>query len=309
MALLSHYTSEAGFIGVVRSQALWATEFLALNDNMEFVFALRALYARAITECSRAIPADLRDPQTSEDYIRSLPDRAIRQLKDTVAASDGYGSLYVCSFARGRNKDEDERGILTLWDRYTRLNGFCLQFDDIKVRSLLEAELRTGSYAHLDLVEVTYGVDESGSEFCHLAEQIALRLQDLLFRERQDARLRPDHSRIAPETRFQRDLLEFCARHKDPAFADEREVRIFAYPAAQGGARFFTGYAAPKTIRSYLKARGNARYIALGEAYVPGFIPERILAGPSSDLPVWKLQALYPFMPSFARSSIPVANG
>ncbi len=51
MTLLSHYTSEAGLIGVVRSQSLWATDFLSLNDATEFVFALRRLYDEALAGC------------------------------------------------------------------------------------------------------------------------------------------------------------------------------------------------------------------------------------------------------------------
>lgn len=307
MALLSHYTSEAGLIGIVRSQTLWATEFLSLNDDSEFVYALRALYEKALADCFAAIPTDLRDPAKSDAELAAIPGQIIAALKEQIRTSDGYGSLYVVSFARGRNDDEDARGILSLWARYTDNCGYCLQFDEADIRSLLDHELLHGSFASLSLAEVTYGIDTNEREFRALAEQLTLRLRDYLFHAHGDTRLAPDVQRLKPDSVFAKALLEFCATHKDPAFGDEREIRIFAYPVNVTAARPFAGFSRPKPIGHRGNRANGPRHLVLGENLLPGFIPWRLLGAPKADLPPWKLQALYPAMPGYQRSTIPLA--
>jgi hypothetical protein len=111
---------------------------------------------------------------------------------------------------------------------------------------------------------------------------------------------------MVPDTIFAQKLMSFCGTHKDPLFSDEREMRILAYPANVTEPRFLTGTASPKTIYCRDNQSDGARYIALGEAIVPGFIPDRIVAGPNAEIPVYLLQGLYPFLPPFSKSTIPI---
>jgi hypothetical protein len=117
MKPLSHYTSIQGLIGIVRSQCLHATEFQALNDQMEFSYAMAAIYDEAIATVLPKIPSELRDSNKTDAQLRALRPDYVAMLRKQMSAKDGFGSLYVTSFARGRNEDENERGILTLWDR------------------------------------------------------------------------------------------------------------------------------------------------------------------------------------------------
>lgn len=304
--MLSHYTSERSLISIARSQSLWATDFLSLNDDSEFVYAFSAIHAVSLGLVMEKLPADLRDGSKDTALIQSLPDRVVAELKAQTRTGDGYGALYVCSFARGRNDDEETRGILTLWDRYTRNAGYCLQFEEVRVRHLLELESMRNSYAWIDLAEVRYGVDQQGSEFRYLVAQLTAQMMRSLYQETHDLRIGDQIGDIAPHSVFARRLLSFCGTHKDPAFSDEREMRILAYPVKATEGRPFTGLAVPKTIYRRNSKPDGARYIILGESVLPGFIPKRIVAGPNAQVMPQLLEALYPLPPRFEKSTIPI---
>jgi hypothetical protein len=301
---LSHYTSYGGLVGIVRSQSLWATEFLGVNDTTEFVYGLSAIWNEALAQALPKIPADLLNPSKGLDHLRSLVPDYVATLKKQVEESDGYGSLYVTSFARARGDDENERGILTLWDRYTRNEGFCLQFDREDLQRLVSSESTRHSYGWLQMAEVVYGIDREDYEFRELSDQMSLRTLRALYFETRDLRLTKDLERIGPESTFLQRLVSFCLKHKDPAFQDEREIRIFACPVNVTQGRVFTGLAVPKTI---YRPRQGARYVILGEHLLPGVKPERVLIGPRTKLlSEWELDALYPPPPVFRKSNIPI---
>jgi hypothetical protein len=85
--------------------------------------------------------------------------KLLTDFKAMLMATDGYGQLYVTSFACGSNEDEDKRGILTLWDRYTQHMGYCVQFEHEDVRRLLRLECDIYNYFSANLVRVRYGLD------------------------------------------------------------------------------------------------------------------------------------------------------
>jgi hypothetical protein len=182
-----------------------------------------------------------------------------------------------------------------------------LQFDESSVRRILDHEHRLNTFASIQLAEVTYGIDRAAPEYIRLARELALRFQRFLYQQYQDGRLAPDGSDMQPDSIFLRSIMQFCATHKDPAFRDEREVRIFAYPTNTTLVQPFFGVTTPKTIWRRDNRPNGARYINIGESLMPGFVPKRFIIGPKAETPVHFLQALYPFMPSFARSTIPIA--
>jgi hypothetical protein len=301
---LSHYTNERGLCGIVRSQSLRATDFLALNDETEFVYATQALWEEALEKTLPKIPADLRNTTKNLDHLRSLIPDSIETLKKQIEEGDGYGSLYVTSFARGRNDDQDERGILTLWQRYGDYEGYCLQFKIEDIRRIVTHERTYYSYAWIELAEVIYGVDRGNFQFKELVEQTSLRLLRHLFYETKDRRFTYGLEKIRPDSSFLQELVSFCGKHKDPAFEDEREMRIFVCPVNATEGRIFTGLATPKTI---YQPRHGARYVVFGETVLPGAIPQRIIIGPKGKLlPDWKLDALYPRPPVIEKADIPI---
>lgn len=301
---LSHYTTRPGLIGIVRSQSLWATEFVAAKDTSEFVYGLSKLWDEAIALTLPKIPEEIRDSSKGLEHFRALTPEYVTKFRTQVEESDGYGSLFVTSFARGRSDDEDERGILTLWDRYTRNEGYCLQFDLQSIRRLVNSERTFHCYSWLELAEVVYGVDREDSQFRELSEQLSLRaLRDLYFATK-DLRLMKDHEKILPENSFLQKLVGFCGKHKDPAFQDEREMRVFACPGNVIVPQVLAPLALPKTI---YRPRHGPRYIVIGESILPGLRANPILVAPKADgLDSSEIEALFPQPPLFKRSTIPL---
>lgn len=292
--LCHHYTTEQGLFGIVRSQALHAIDFIALKDKTEFVYTLSAIFEEVITQMLPQIPEDIRDKIKGVEHIHSLIPKYINALRKHVEESDGYGSLYVTSFARGKNENEDEIGIPHLWQNYAKNDGFCLQFSRERINRLITHEKERHSYSCIDLVEVKYGIDRQSSDFKYLVAQMSLQTQKYLLLVTNDLRLETDFRKIHPDSYFLRKLFIFCGQHKDPAFAEEREVRIFACPENVCIPQFLTGVSLPKKIH---KQKNGTRYIYLGKTVLPGVIPYRILMGPNAELPMWKREALYPHQP------------
>jgi len=299
---LSHYTSKHGLIGIVRSQSLWATNFLALNDQIEFMYAWSSLTHDAYEKVLTTMPLDLRNPNVS---IPDLISQLTSKLKAEAEVGNGYGHLYVTSFARGRNEDEDTRGILTLWDRYTKCEGFCVQFAKEDIERIIEHEKTSGSYALLELTEVTYGIDKSDLTYQDICHQVSLRLLKEIVLRTRDRRITVDWQAMWADTALITNVLRYCGCHKDPAFSDEREMRVMAYPVHAAEYRVFTGLTTPKRIYQRTATRPT-KYIVIGENRLPGVTPKRILIGPKAELNFYEIQALYPSIPEISRSNIPI---
>jgi len=299
MRPLSHYTSEYGLIGIVRSQSLWATDFLALRnkDETELTYALSALVGEAALLALTKIPSDLRDPNKGDDDMRSELAAHISAFKDQVANGDGYGSLYVTSFARGKTEEEDEHGIATHWERFTGNEGYCIQFTTDWIKGLIEDERTNHTHALIDLVEVKYGIDRESSEFKHLVRELSVRgLRQAYIATHDERLLSPDLDNTDVEPYFIQQLLSFCARHKRPCFADEREMRIIACPVNLNEPRVLSGIAWRKKIYRDGPQRDARRYIVLNESVLcTRPMVHRIIVGPQAKLtPPLLCDALYP---------------
>lgn len=303
MIKLSHYTSETGLIGIVRSQGLRATEFLRLNDPMEFTYALSAIQEEALKITLSKIPPALRDPAKSDLHLTSMIPEYFCRLREQAQQNNGYGSLYVTSFARGRNDSENEQGIPALWDRYTHNSGFCLQFEQQGIRRLVEYERSAHTYAVIKLAEVTYGICRQDPLFQSIVDQISRRSLQDIYHLTHDLSFAQSTDLIEVESVFIPKLLDFCARHKDPKFADEQEIRVLAYPQDVNSSAFLTGLCLRKGIHCADIKGEERRFILLGENIIPGFIPSTILVGPQAELQSSLLEGLYPLRPIVKRSN------
>lgn len=305
--MLSHYTNEEGFIGIARSQSLRATEFVSLNDTSEFSYAFKEICRQVYLEVMRTIPPDLIAGDFDQVKIESMVEEIGQRLLEQVKQGDGYGSLYITSFARGGTQEENEEGILTLWDRYTKNEGYCLQFDEGSVRRVLEHEAMRNSYDLIELSEVTYGISSDDAELAYIKREFVQRMLVEVHRISGDARVAALVRNTDIGSRFIRRFMSFCARHKNPAFRDEREVRILAYPAGSASIHPLTGIAARKEIYT---RRGpdnrRTRFIVIAEHLLPGFIPDNLIIGPKTRMLSYLLDAVYPLRPRFRTSRIPV---
>lgn len=217
---------------------------------------------------------------------------------------EGYGHLYVTSFARGQTPDHEERGILTLWDRYTNLEGYCLQFKQDDVKRMLELEASKASYAWLELANVKYGIDESESQFRELSFQLSQKFLLRVMQDRKDRRLNVQFEKMWPDSIFEQKVMRFCATHKDPCYEDERETRIFGYPAEGAQIKFLTGIASKKPIQT---TAAGKKYLVIGNIWRPGIEPRRIIIGPKANPDIANIVTLFAHPPIVAHAGLPIA--
>ena len=299
MPLLSHYTSKTGLEGIAKSKTLHATSFLQLNDKSEYVYAWEILQRFALEIAIQKLPPDaIKVPVDINDRAR----KSTEQFK--ALFSGDIGLMYVVSFAMSSSSDHERRGILTLWEKYTKHEGYCLQFDQRDIERLVEFELMKGSYAALSLSPVIYGVDTESREFRVLCYQLAQQFLLQVMRAKPGLRVQPDFQDIWADSYLHRKLMEFCGLHKDPCFEDEREVRIVGFPADQAAYRPFTGVATIKKRRTAPSGKG---YIDIGEYWTPTLTPRRMIMGTKADPDISAALAYYNPKPEIAHANLPVA--
>jgi len=300
MTILSHYTSRSGLEGIASTKTLWASNFLDLKDSSEFTYAWHELQKGALKLFFDNMPPGLMPPEADPLKIAK---QSTEQFKDYLKNSTG-GLLYVVSFARCLNDDHRQRGHLTMWDRYTRHEGYCMQFDEKAIRRLIRLESLKGSYAVLFLDSVEYGVNTNDQKYRELCYQLAQQWLVQAMRARPEIRFEPDFGKIWPDSRLHYELARFCALHKDPCYEDEREMRIFAYPSVDARIVPLMGIANVK--KEHQKPDGS-RYIILGEYWTPELAPDRLIVGTKADPNINSVLSHYSQKPEIAFANLPVA--
>jgi hypothetical protein len=302
MALLSHYTTRDGFEGIAKTKTFWATHFLSLNDTSEFFYAWRQLMEAAFEILIQRMPDEVKQKKYD---ISSFGENATNQTKALANSTDGYGHLYVASFAQGKTEDHNKRGIRTLWELYNGHQGYCLQFEQDDVAKMLKMDQMTSYYDGLEMIEVKYGIDRNERIFRELSFQLSEQLLLQMLRAGNDIRVRPQLERMWPDSELYRRMMPYCASHKDPCFEDERELRIFAFPSASAQIRPSMPIIwAPKQIRN---TSAGKKYIVLGETYEPRIVPRRVIIGTKADRDVDSILANYSPIPEVAFADMPVA--
>jgi hypothetical protein len=304
MQLLQHYTSATGLKGLARGKTLWATNFLELNDKSEmeygYVEITKLALREALAEIDKHVVPEFARAELDYEHAGKL---IAEQFRKSFEGPTGSEQLYVFSFATARNEDEERRGILTLWDRYTKFKGYCVQFDRRDVLDLLSREAMRRNYALLDLTTVQYGIDETDEEYLELRFQLEQHLLAEVARAKLGLGLQPQYGRLWAFPTFAFRMLSFYAKHKDPFFEDERETRIMAVPANEADARLPSGPA----FRKPVKTIGDGRhYIDLGADWRPGIEPRRIIVGPQARRNIDDVLALFDRKPEVFHADLPI---
>lgn len=301
--MLSHYTTQKGLEGIARTKTLWATDFLDLNDDSELLYGLtgmmqRGLYA-AYDECKKLLRPD--EIRRISQLDRDKNQKVLADFyRDVFARSAEH--LHVVSFANSENADHSERGILTLWARYTNYSGYCLQYDETEVVQFLRREALISPYILIDLQRVKYGFDDSDTEYKELLNQTVLRLLGEVDRERHGLGVDPKFDQWWPDPTYTIQLLHYCAKHKDPFFEDERETRIIAVPSKVMDARPFSTFRTVKRVEQI----NSKRVIKLGEYCSPRIEPRRILIGPKAQLDISSVLSLFDRKPEVVVATTPI---
>jgi hypothetical protein len=232
-----------------------------------------------------AVPAEIRRPidyTEAKNALNSFADDSERQSEP----------LYICSFALSQTADHEHFGHLSLWDRYTQLTGYCLQYDAGEITSLLEKERRIRNYEILDLENIHYGIDDNDTRYRKLLFQMTQYILLEIVKRRPDLGIQLDYNKMAHFQDLAFELMRFISVHKDSFFEDERERRIIAVPAKTARPQFLIGPAWRKEIK---KMPDGRRYIDIGADWPNALEPKRIIIGPKAP------QDLSAVLPEFTR--------
>jgi Protein of unknown function (DUF2971) len=288
VARLSHYTSLAGLEGIAQSKSLWATDFLDLNDKTEMLFGYVELAKSALLEAYAECKRLMKPGEGGVLDLDAAGEAILDFHRQSFARNPLLEHLYVTSFARARNADQEHRGMLTLWSRYTQNRGYCLQFEEDEIRQLIKMDSERRVYAFIELAEVSYGVDQNDPEYLALRYQQSLRYLGEVHREKRSLGVNPRFDEWWSLEELAIRSLKFVCRHKDPFFEDEREVRIMAVPAKRVLARPFS--LGPRTKRVHVTPKPH---ISLGADWRSAIEPVRIIIGRDAPKDIDHVLALF----------------
>jgi Protein of unknown function (DUF2971) len=130
--LLYHYTTQEGFLGIIKSKSLWASSIRHLNDASEFNYPL---------DIAGKIAADeKKNGKDTEEFERTL-----RMMR-------GLLNVHVCSFST-------EKDQLSQWRAYCRdSSGFSIGFDAERLRTLAGEQDFTLDACIYDEIEHDFGI-------------------------------------------------------------------------------------------------------------------------------------------------------
>jgi Protein of unknown function (DUF2971) len=219
---LWHYTTAAGLHGILKTQQLWATNILYLNDAEE----LTGFFDRKLPQLIRkGVTKGIAQLGRSQQVIAAIRAAGgLSQLEDSLTAE--FGSvlrkatlnlqIYVASFCHTPEEIANE-GLLSQWRGYGPDGGYALVFDTARLGELLHAEGQRFFYSKLDLGNADYH-DERNDPYEETIEwdsAVQKAVSDALIKRNQHFGL----NLFEP-------LVSLATRHKHRGFREECEVRI-----------------------------------------------------------------------------------
>jgi hypothetical protein len=136
-ATLWHYTNGAGFIGIVESGTIYATQVACLNDSTEIRYATK-LYRDAVIELQRAE----HDNEVSNQFLTKLLEG---MPENPALPAHGPSRFFVACFS---SRDDD----LAQWRAYSDggENGYALGFKARGLNNLPYGALLRVNYNNVD---------------------------------------------------------------------------------------------------------------------------------------------------------------
>ena len=294
---LYHYTTWDGLVGILKNQSLWATHHRFLNDYSETILLKDRLIELAkpvIREESRKVIDGYPDQKQIFKHIEikggfdAMVDHDTKVLVTRMYEALPSDGPYVTSFC-GESKDKyiNANGVLSQWRGYVQDGGFALVFDTSRLESLLEKEFERFDYSDGGLADVIYSDDEEGFK-----REFTSKLSNL--RGFIGGMIRCIYERVLDpmvqnhENAF-RDFTSCISRYKHRGFKEEREVRIYAYPAVHNESYLSLPITdkcqqKPEKERKFRTKNGErVPYIELFASLGQKLLIERIIVGPHQN--------------------------
>jgi hypothetical protein len=186
--IVFHYTNAAGALGIVRSRELWCSSAYALNDSAEIKYAHEQLLGATYQKLRGA-------DEAFRDAFRAALQARLGQI--------ARAHVFLVSFSEAQD-------LLSQWRGYAQPNGYSLGFSLGELR-------KAASEQGYDVEDVVYEERAQRRLLDPVADRMIAAFGAAYASDRAANPLWPfvvEFSRIAP-------------RLKHPAFAEEREWRLF----------------------------------------------------------------------------------
>jgi hypothetical protein len=200
---LYHYTSQNGFMGIINSKKIWATNILYLNDTEEIKQAIW------VTMNCLKIIADSSKSRSEKEFI----DEFYRRAESITRKETDYG-IYVCSFSAMPD-------LLSQWRGYCPdANGICIGFD---FNSEIYEQIKAQGFS---LIKCEYADQYGIPPLC---------IKKFLNETIEAFNTLPQKMKLSDRINkslngFDQKLLSIATSIKHPAFIEENEWRLISEP-------------------------------------------------------------------------------
>ncbi len=117
---LFHYTNNAGLMGILESQNIWATHYKFLNDSMELAFCQASLIDRVVDDLKNYF---------KKSFSLSEYEKFAEICCQTINSKFFEGDCYIASFCIADNSYIKRNGLLSQWRAYGQDGGYAIEFD------------------------------------------------------------------------------------------------------------------------------------------------------------------------------------
>lgn len=217
--ILYKYMSQAGFLGIINSQSIWATDIFYLNDAAEYHHSVDMI-RNEIDNKSKDITIPLTGfSGAKSDTVKVVHKKDVQKhflgvLNNMIGFLSDF-HIFVCSFSEAEDS-------LSQWRGYCPGgSGLCVGFDS----SLLAKYFEERNYR---IEQCIYDFDQQKEKISDLLDQY---LEDVPQVETSDEL--PFMG--GPQTnKFISEFFQIAPIYKDPSFIEEQEWRFISAPRPYG---------------------------------------------------------------------------
>lgn len=294
-ALLFHYTSTFGLLGILNSQTLHATHCAYLNDEFETVSIKQSLaryvagYLRpTLTKLSQS-NSDASETIKKLGGLRAAAEREAQAFVDVLHRTafnskrkPNFFEPFVVSFCAHEGAYEQSNGLLSQWRAYANASGYALAFDTRLLHDFVLHETQKFAYGAVFIGDVIYDDEEEKFlvEFAPLLQQLKAIIPEL-YTDRRTSLLDGMFSHFVTS----------ALRLKHRGFREESEVRAVLPPISPYWAQQLK-LDQPDDYKRHIDGRilkpiwvreNLSPYIVIGEDAQVVLPIRYIIVGPSSD--------------------------
>jgi hypothetical protein len=131
MPSIFHYTNARGLIGIIKSSAIYATDYRYLNDSTEGGEIKKLLLPILEAETAKITARLVEERLLSADFYKQHGQQGHRLQAESLyrameRAANNVSPVFVASFCRHDEGTEVfEDGLLSQWRGYASGGGFC----------------------------------------------------------------------------------------------------------------------------------------------------------------------------------------